>query len=299
MNKKIISASLALIFVISMASATTISQEDIVIDLETNSVTLDMEIEELTTESFNWRATHEIRNLKAYFNEEEVDCRVEKLAVGSTVNCETDLKENFSVRLEYETDELVSSRENVQTFSYSQSIYRPIKNYSLRVLLPEGSGLVDQSNITTPVTQPAGAEVGNMDGRRFSVEWNTSPELGDTPRFQIIFEEFEERPNRSFSIPFKLIGLILILLIVLGVYWRKREVEASSVLEEISSDGEMVLEMLRENNGEMLQKDIVDESDYSKAKISGVVNELEDMDVISKEKEGRSNKVVLKKKYLS
>ncbi|MEF8847451.1 MAG: MarR family transcriptional regulator, partial [Candidatus Paceibacterota bacterium] len=71
------------------------------------------------------------------------------------------------------------------------------------------------------------------------------------------------------------------------------------LLEEVDSDQEMVINMLKENEGRMLQKDIVDKSDYSKAKISGVVKELEEKDIISKEKEGRSNKVVLKDKFNS
>ena len=55
--------------------------------------------------------------------------------------------------------------------------------------------------------------------------------------------------------------------------------------------------MLKNSEGEMLQKDIVEQTDYSKAKISGVVKTLVEQEIVTKEKEGRSNKVSLKKEY--
>jgi uncharacterized membrane protein len=74
-------------------------------------------------------------------------------------------------------------------------------------------------------------------------------------------------------------------------------VEASSVLDELGSDERMVIELIQENGGKMLQKDIVEDSKYSKAKISGVIGSLEEDDIVSKEKEGRSNKILLKEKF--
>jgi uncharacterized membrane protein len=295
MKSKKASVFPVLLLLVSAAAATTISNEDIVMDLETNEITVNMKIEDLTTDSFNYQTVHEARNVEAYFNGEKKDCSVESLAVGSTINCETDLKENFTVELIYKTSGLVNRRDSIRTFSYSQSIYRPIRNYSLKVLLPEGTGLVDQANITTPVTQPAGAELGNMDGRRFFVKWNTNPELGEIARFQIVFERLEE-PDAEGILPV-ILGIAVILALAVAVYRRKNKVETSNVLDELDTDQEMVIDMLKEKEGEMLQKDIVNKSDYSKAKISGLVKELEDLELISKEKEGRSNKVVLKEKF--
>ena len=283
---------------ISTASATTISEEKITVDLETNEVNVEIDIEELTTNSFNWRTTHPVRNLENSFAGESRACNVEELTVGAEINCDTDLKNNFSVKLSYTTSGLISSRGNIKTFSYSQSIYRPIKNYSFTVILPEGTGLVDDSNITAPAVQPTSGELGSQEGRRFSVTWNTNPELGDTARFQVIFENLDNQSNTVYETMPYLLGSLLIAGIIYVVYKRKTELEVSSVLDELDSDEEMILEMLRENKGEMLQKDIVDKSEYSKAKISGVVGQLEEKEIVSKEKDGRSNKVTLKEKFI-
>lgn len=280
--------------VVSTASATTISQENIIIDLENSTVQTEIHIGDLTTESFNYQTSHPVQNLQVQFNGEKKECSVNELAFGTEIDCETDLKQDFDVKLNYETSGLVTSQSGVQKFSYSQSIYRPIRNYSLKVILPEGTGIIDSSNVTTPVIHPSEAELGNMDGRRFYVEWNTQPDLG-TSQFQLMFESFERKDKESI-LP-ALLALALIAGIGLIVYRRKNKVEASSILKELSSDEKMVVELLQDNNGEMLQKDIVDKSDYSKAKISGVIGSLEENKVVSKEKEGRSNKVFLEEKF--
>jgi uncharacterized membrane protein len=293
-TKTVVLIALA-ICMVSTATATTISQEDIIIDLEDNSVATEIDVDTLTTTNFNYQTAHPVQNLEVWFNGEKKQCSVNELTVGSEINCETDMDTNFSVRLEYETSGIVSSQNNIRTFTYSQSIYRPIMNYSMRVILPEGTGLVDSANITTPVIQPEGAELGNMNGRRFYVEWNTNPELGETVMFQMIFEDLEDSPGNSI-LPV-ILALVLVVGIVFVVYRRKSQVEASSILDELDEDERMVVELLRENGGGMLQKDIVQDSDYSKAKISGVVGSLEETGIVSKEKEGRSNKVRLENQF--
>jgi uncharacterized membrane protein len=296
MRKKALVLGLMAIFLSLNISATTISQEEVIVDLEDSSVTVEMEIEDLTTETFNHQTTHPVENLKAYFNDESKDCTVNELAVGAEINCDADLRENFSVRLEYKASGLVSSRNRINTFSYSQPIYRPVRNYSFRVLLPEGTGLVEHSNTTTPVIQPEDGETGNMNGRRFYVKWESQPELGNPERFQVLYENLEEN-QFSKTLP-AILGLLLFIGLGYVVYRRKGEVQASNILEELDSDEEMVLELLRGNEGSMLQKDIVEESDYSKAKISGVVKGLVEKEIVSKEKEGRSNKVSLEERFM-
>ncbi len=295
MKSRILVIGLMAIILSSTVSATTISEEEVNLDLETSQVSVKMEVEDLTTETFNYQTTHSVKGLEAYFNDKKSDCNVNDLTVGAEINCETDLKENFSVRLEYTTSGLINSQNDVEIFSYSQPIYRPIKNYSFRVLLPEGTGLVEQSNATTSVIQPETGKTGNLEGRRFYVEWESKPELGEQQRFQVVYETLE-KDSSSKMLPVVL-GILLLAGIAYVVYRRKGEVRTSRILDDLSEDQEKVVGLLQENKGEILQKDIVEDSEYSKAKISGVVKELEEKGIISKEKEGRSNMVKLKKKF--
>jgi uncharacterized membrane protein len=98
-------------------------------------------------------------------------------------------------------------------------------------------------------------------------------------------------------IPGSFLAIIIVLILAILVYKRKNDVKTEKSFEKLKEDEKEVIHMLRENGGDMLQKDIVDETDYSKAKISGVVSKLEEEGIVSKEKEGRSNKVTLKGKH--
>jgi uncharacterized membrane protein len=92
---------------------------------------------------------------------------------------------------------------------------------------------------------------------------------------------------------------VLVLVLIYFIYRRKNVVNSTSILEELGEDERLVVEMLRDAEGEMLQKDIVADSEYSKAKISGVVSTLVDEEIVTKEKEGRSNKVSLREKFVA
>jgi len=58
---------------------------------------------------------------------------------------------------------------------------------------------------------------------------------------------------------------------------------------ELLSDEERVMRLLEENGGRMKQVNIVDETDWSKSKVSMLLSEMEDADQISKLRVGREN----------
>ncbi|MFC6973783.1 helix-turn-helix transcriptional regulator [Halomicroarcula sp. GCM10025709] len=63
--------------------------------------------------------------------------------------------------------------------------------------------------------------------------------------------------------------------------------------EELLSDSDRVLKLLRENGGRMKQVDIVDGTDWSKSKVSMLLSDMEDDDEISKLRVGRENIISL------
>lgn len=58
---------------------------------------------------------------------------------------------------------------------------------------------------------------------------------------------------------------------------------------DLLSDEDRVLRLLQENGGRMKQVDIVDETEWSKSKVSMLLSEMEDQDQISKLRLGREN----------
>ncbi len=69
--------------------------------------------------------------------------------------------------------------------------------------------------------------------------------------------------------------------------------ETDSSHEEFVTDQERVRQLLRENGGRMKQSRIVDSVDWSKAKVSRLLADLEDDDQVTKLRLGRENLVCL------
>ncbi|MBC5793092.1 MAG: hypothetical protein H8Z69_03570 [Nanohaloarchaea archaeon] len=285
-----------LIFMTAAASATIVESEEVNVDLASGDVEVDLYIQELTSSSISYTTSYNIEDVEASINGQELDCSTESLQFGSEISCDTEMRDNFSVKLNFSSDNLVSTRQNANILRYSHSVYRPTQEYRMRVLLPQGTGLLDEDEVSIPVVSPEDYRTGS-NGRRIFVEWDQNPQLGDTLNFQIVYDKYEN----SNGFPVAMALSILTTLIVAGLgyfgYKRLNRESVESVYDQLSSDEIDVIELLRENEGEMLQKDVVDRSDYSKAKISGVVSELVDKEIVTKEKEGRSNKLRIVSKY--
>jgi len=283
------------LFLVSSAASTSIESENITVDLEKKQVEVDTHVKELTSSAFTYITSYPVENVEATVNGEPLECETSYLQVGTEIACDTDLKTDFTVNMEFEEDGLTSIRNNAEIFSYTQSIYRPTDSYNLRVLLPSGAGLIDQNNASTPVVSPSNYEVGS-NGQQIFVEWNTAPQIGETLRFSLTYEAFSST-NNYLKVAVSLVGILGLSSIGYLVWRRKTRDNINEIYEDLSEDEIDIIELLIENEGKMLQKDVVNSSKYSKAKISGLVSSLVDKEVITKQKEGRSNKLTISKNY--
>lgn len=291
-RRELLLITLTLLLMGSVAG-TSITEENVSVDLEDERVTSTLDIEELTSSSFNYITNHPVREMQVEINGRRVNCEFEEMTLGGEIRCPTDLRENFTVKMNYRTSGLTRSVNGVNIFRYSQSIYRPIEEYNFRVSLPEGTGIIDQENVSTPVIEPAGGEVGS-EGRRIYVDWTGQPSLGDTRSYQVTYEQLS--PDYS-----NIVIAITVVLLSIGLYRfylrQKSRSESQDIIDSLTEDEREVFEILMAEE-DMLQKDIVDASEYSKAKISGVISSLEEEGLIIKEKEGRSNRIYVKEEFL-
>ncbi|PSH00859.1 MAG: hypothetical protein BRC30_01305 [Nanohaloarchaea archaeon SW_7_46_7] len=295
--KKLCFLAFALLL-IGSASATTINNHEVAIDLETSTVNVRMDISEMSSSAFYYTTSFPVTgSFTAKADGEQLECERQDLPPGSYITCDTERK-NLTINMEYTTEGLVTQREGVNIFRYSQAIQRPTDSYSLKVLLPQGSGLIESSNVSLPVISPESG-VSGTDGQRIHVTWNSDPGLGQRS-FQAIFNgsgEEESREDDGIDLVW-IFPILVVSMLFAGLYvlFRSRE-DIDSAYDELSEDEADVLDTVRENDNSMLQKDIVDESEYSKAKISSVISELEEKGIVKKSKEGRSNKISISRKY--
>ncbi|MDY6774162.1 MAG: MarR family transcriptional regulator, partial [Candidatus Nanohaloarchaea archaeon] len=93
-----------------------------------------------------------------------------------------------------------------------------------------------------------------------------------------------------------LLAAVVLLLAGLVVYFRREyggEKTIASVFPVLKEDEKEVMRYLIDSEGEAEQREIVDNLDYSKAKISRLVSDLEERNLVEKEKRGRVNVVKL------
>lgn len=298
-NRKFIVFSAVILFV-SMGSATDIVKEDVTIDLESSEVDAEVVVGDLTSNAFTYITTKDVSDVNATLDGEDLECEIRSITLGSEIRCDTDRRVNFTVDLSYTAENLVETQGDAKIFQYQHPIYRPTQEYSLEVMLPEGSALMDEENDSQQVVSPLGGET-NTNGRRISVIWSQAPDLGETLSFYILYEDFapseEPAPQSYQELVFIVLGLIAIGGLAFLIRRKIKMKYSEEEFPELSDDEEKIIELLKENDGEYLQKDVVEELDYSKAKISGIVSDLVEKEVVEKEKEGRSNKLVIPAKY--
>lgn len=292
--RKFIAACFILFFV-SASAATTIQSEEVRVDLADSSVEVDMEVKELTSERLSYLTSYPVENVEARIEDQEISCDVMRLQIGSEIGCEAPQKQNFTVHLEFEASGLVEPRQRINMFRYTQNFYRPTNEFQLRVVLPKGAGLLNGENPSVSVISPANAETGS-NGRRIFVEWNREPELGETVSFQVAYEKFFSPVNLRQGVALVIVAAVL-LIAGRSAYLRVNREDIENVYEDLNEDEIEVVELLRENEGEMLQKEVVEQLDYSKAKVSGVVSGLVEKGILVKQKEGRSNRLSISRGY--
>ncbi|MFB6199844.1 MAG: helix-turn-helix transcriptional regulator [Candidatus Nanohaloarchaea archaeon] len=280
---------------LGLASATTISQQEVKINLEKQTVSIEVKVKELTTESFTYLSSYPVKDSRIRIGGKKKNCRVESVESGYEISCPTDLKKNFTVKISFETSELTTSKQNLRIFQYSKTFYRPTESYRLKTVLPPGTALLSSNNYTMPIVSPADYETGS-DGRNIFIEWSIKPQVGETASFTAAYERVADSTNY-----WNYLAIFLGLIIFSGgSYFGYRYLTRESIdslYDSLDDDEVRVLKLLVENNGGMLQKDIVDELEYSKAKVSEVISGLVDEDILAKEKEGRSNKLKISRKY--
>lgn len=294
MRKLVIVFLLALL--ITSISATTIESEKVVVDLADSRISVSVDVAELTSSRFTYVTNYQISELEAYSKPSGIKCRVQRLQIGSEISCDPPSRNNFSVTMEFVSQDLVSTQGQVKIFRFSQSFNRPTKNYELKVLLPRGAGILSEGNVSDPVVFPSGAEI-SSDGRRIFTRWNFTPRLGESQNFHVYYQTYSDQ-NQIYGMIIAGVISILIAATVLYLgyrYWFREDLEEN--MTDLSEDESRIMDIIIENEGEILQKDLVDQMDYSKAKVSGVVSELVEKELLVKEKEGRSNKLRIPKNF--
>lgn len=187
----------------------------------------------------------------------------------------------------------ISSLENLHIFSSRFSVTQIVDKFSVIIRLPFGTALTESSKLAgtglNPF-EPPGAKQGS-DGRRIFVEWNLEkPRLGETADFTVVYEQVKPV---DFNIFLAIIAAIVIaFLAFLVFFFRSSRVE--EILPILTDSERKVMEIVLRDK-QVDQRKIVKETDFSKAKVSRIIQDLVKRGLIEKRPKGRTNIISLKK----
>ncbi len=234
-----------------------------------------------------------------------------ELEIGLITALEPEFNQSLTIKAElYNIIEPLEDNEYIFIFQYSTS--NPVI-ISIEISLPIGCVLINQTTQTEPVIFPANYN-NYTDGQHLIFGW----EQVNVEKNQLFLVRFYQAKidlnvtNTNSGILTYLIGFLIgvaatiIIILIIGYYLIKKEkatiwfISLSKKEKEepirpvhLTIPEHKIIKKLEKNGGSMLQSDLVDSLQFSKAAISIYLKKLEQKGVIKKESMGRTNRVVL------
>ncbi|MCD6476864.1 MAG: winged helix-turn-helix transcriptional regulator [Candidatus Aenigmarchaeota archaeon] len=215
-------------------------------------------------------------------------CRIQERILGKELICYFNKDYNITkIKISYFANNKIEKRKNY--FLYKDSLNFPYntKDFFYLVKIPEGTGLIKGNENFFPENASLGS-----DGRRAVLYWKlNNTTKGNIFETRVAYEPLSEFNYSVLIIPF----IVIIFLIVIIIFMKKHH--SKIILPILKEDEKKIYEVLLKHGSGIKQKIIVQESGYSKAKVSKVLKNLQERGIVKLERLGRTNKVYLSNKF--
>ncbi|MBW3012305.1 hypothetical protein KY311_03905 [Candidatus Woesearchaeota archaeon] len=252
-------------------------------------VKVDVLFNQKTTEQLKFDIPSDYEGLSVYVNDDPVKADVDNNVL--TV----DVIQKDKVSFSYATSEFVDK----QNFILNLKMDFDADNVMVALVLPEGATLekpIKEGDLTTGSIYPKPDE-STTDGRSLMFGWLwENVNKGDE---YSIFAQV--RPEPEFPLWLILvISAAAVAAVILVIFARKAEtkviVEKQDMVEKhLKTDEEQIVNVLKLKGGSTEQGTLRVATGFAKATLSRILKELEERNVIYKEKRGKKNLIFLKK----
>ena len=182
-------------------------------------------------------------------------------------------------------------------FAYSPSL--PTENFKVNLKLPPG-GVIASADPNRPSVSPEPSNI-HTDGRGVLLEWYY-PKLGVNEKinFLVVYEfPGQNLGDNDFETIFPYVIVFVfgfgIALLIYFILLRPRLCKIEVIKEVLSSEENQIVQALQDSRG-MKQDELRKQLDYSKARLSKIVSNLERKGIINKERYGKTNILTLNKR---
>ncbi len=209
------------------------------------------------------------------------------LLEGRMIKCNLSENEKFSISLPVEESDIYSFENNFR-------VTRNVVSLSYLLKLPEGAILPKSETKFYPLNASV-----ITDGRHLYILWKRK-NLGAGEIFGIeaFYEVKKEGDNKIVFWSILISSIVLVSGIIFYIFGIRRRKDVKSIILPVLKDDEKrVMEIILNYPKGINQKKIVEESGYSKAKVSKVLKSLEERGLVKLERLGRTNKVFVSKDF--
>jgi len=238
-----------------------------------------------------------IENMTAKSNFDEAICDYTDNVEGSVIKCDFAgmTAENSLLQISFKTKDVISRLGENRRFSVNYGISLPVSQVFVKVKLPEDGALADP--IINQSFSPHDGKTTLSDGKRIMVYWErTDISAGDNLKFSILYTT--QPASLTNVIIYSVAALIVLFMVAIAIYVKRSSRKERDVVKSVlNADENTIVNILVQKGGSSVQKALVRETDFSKAKVSRIVKNLKNRGVVEIEPvSGRENRVVLKLK---
>jgi len=225
-------------------------------------------------------------------------CGFENTETGSVISCDfygIEI-EDTTIKLSFSTRNAIKRIEDNYEFRAGYPITVPTKRmFSIIKLPPKGTLAGETAN------QSYFPSDGNIltDGKHMIISWEKKNlTSSDLLTFSVLFEVGGAGGLLWDMSVIAMTMIVVVVMIAVAVFMRRGSASVQKevkVLPLLNKDEKKIVDIAARHGGEAKQRELVRESDFSKAKVSRLVKNLKERGVVDTEPiSGRENKVILK-----
>lgn len=240
---------------------------------------------------FNYELNFPVYNLQTASDFEFSDCLLNNKQDSATISC--DLigmsSSKNTLTLEFDTRNQIKRMDEDYQLTMDYSLNNDVQESFILIRLPE-NGVLSMKNETY---FPGNGKT-LTDGRRIMVYWQNEETDQNHLQFSVIYNTPNVGGPFYSLLMASLTFIVIIVMIVLAVYMKRGRRSVDIVKSVLNRDEKTLVDILTKHKGKAGQKVLVRESDFSKAKVSRLVNSLKKRRVVDTEPiSGRENRVML------
>jgi uncharacterized membrane protein len=200
--------------------------------------------------------------------------------------------------MKFRTKSSITRVDNKYLFAMNYPVALPTKKALIFIKLPD-KGILSGDNVTESFSPVGGNLV--SDGKKIMVYWDMSDlNAGETIQFSVLYDLPITDGSSLFNVIIVSFTMIIIFVMMGVTFYVKKSAgksikqTADIVSSVLNDDEKKVIDIVKNGGGEIIQRVIVREPTFSKAKVSRIIKNLRERNILDVIPLGRTNKVRMK-----